>query len=495
MQKKITNISIAVIVFILFFYICSVTPLAGDDWGYALNGLKGNPFITAFEFYGSWSGRFFSELYGFLVAPHKMLWNILNPCLFVGIFVLIMEIAGNKKNDLVVGLTVIFLMLSVKDYVRMETYTWVMGTTYVIPLFLALVIIYCYKKILIDERFHKIHRILICVCSFVACLMMENISAVILLLNISVLLYQYIYHREKYKQYIIYSVISLIAFVILRSSPGANYRLLNEHAAFVSLNLFEKIALNWNNFIRFTFLDNKYMMLVLSIVLICFVAKRIKERPIKILLISIFALGVVQSLSSAIYGFTKIEIMRYLFDQTLNLTTPICTVIYIIYVIAVFVTILKQNSVDFKVMCITALIMAGLCNGAMLLSPIFGSRSSLYTIYFIILLTAMLLSECNLKDVEKGTIVLVLVALNLLFIKKYYDKYSLVYEIQNERMGQIEYYRDHPESEEAWLVRMPIYSIHSADIEEWDTYHMDTFKEYYGLNPDMKVIFYYKEGY
>ena len=67
----------------LFFYITYKTPLAGDDWGYALNGISGNPIELAISFYNSWSGRFFSELWGFMVAPNKWIWNIVNPLLFV----------------------------------------------------------------------------------------------------------------------------------------------------------------------------------------------------------------------------------------------------------------------------------------------------------------------------------------------------------------------------------------------------------------------------
>ncbi len=39
---------------------------------------------------------------------------------------------------------------------------------------------------------------------------------------------------------------------------------------------------------------------------------------------------------------------------------------------------------------------------------------------------------------------------------------------------------------------MPEESIHSADIEEGDTYHQNSFKEYYGLPETTKLIFYKK---
>ena len=116
-------IVISTLFVILFFYlISSKTPLAGDDWGYALNGMKHNPFELAYEFYFTWSGRFFSELYGFLVTPNKWLWNFLNAGLFGLIFYSILKISGLKKS-IVAALLLLFLMISVKDELRMETYT------------------------------------------------------------------------------------------------------------------------------------------------------------------------------------------------------------------------------------------------------------------------------------------------------------------------------------------------------------------------------------
>ena len=40
---------------------------------------------------------------------------------------------------------------------------------------------------------------------------------------------------------------------------------------------------------------------------------------------------------------------------------------------------------------------------------------------------------------------------------------------------------------------MPEESIHSADIEEGDTYHQNSFKEYYGLPETTKLVFYKKQ--
>ena len=80
-------------------------------------------------------------------------------------------------------------------------------------------------------------------------------------------------------------------------------------------------------------------------------------------------------------------------------------------------------------------------------------------------------------------------------VRTYVYKYMLVNQINNERNEQIKYYQDHPEEDEGWFVRYPIMTIHSGDIEDWDTFHQQVFKQYYGLNPDMTLHFYYKDQY
>ena len=73
-------------------------------------------------------------------------------------------------------------------------------------------------------------------------------------------------------------------------------------------------------------------------------------------------------------------------------------------------------------------------------------------------------------------------------------RYSLVKNMNPTREAQIQYYIDHPEDKEAWFKRYPIDTIHSIDIEPDDTYHMETFKVYFGLPQDVdKIFFYYEE--
>ena len=150
---------------------------------------------------------------------------------------------------------------------------------------------------------------------------------------------------------------------------------------------------------------------------------------------------------------------------------------------------------DRRYLSLYVLMVGGSANIAMLLSPIFDSRSSIYTIFFLILLTVIFLDDMNMNYYVNLGILAILILMNLLQFKTYIYKYHLVNEVQKERMEQIYYYQDHPEDTNGYFVRMPIMTIHSADIEEWDTFHQEVFKEYYKLNPEIELHFYFKEQY
>ena len=204
-EKKNFFLLIALFVLALFAYITYKTPLAGDDWGYALNGAKGSPIAMALTFYKTWSGRFFSELWGMLIPAHKWAWNIINPLLFALIFISVYKLGYVRNKPIVCSLFILAFMLSVDDNLRMETYSWIMGTTYVIPLLLSLVYF-----VIIDK------------------LMDRN------------------YFGTRLK-------ISLYLSNIL---------------AWAKLSIIKKIATAYPNFLQMTFISNNYAILLFSIVLI-----------------------------------------------------------------------------------------------------------------------------------------------------------------------------------------------------------------------------------
>ena len=486
-KKKNFYVLASIFVLMLFAYITCKTPLAGDDWGYALNGSAGTPIKTALEFYNSWSGRFFSELWGMIVPGHKWIWNIVNPLLFMGIFICIYKLAYVQNKPILCSLLILAIMLSVDDNLRMETYSWIMGTTYIIPLFLSLLYFVIVDNLLKNE-IYDIGLIIFAIIDnlflFIIGLMMENIAASMIVGIVFVLVYAFLYKKKAVKYLIPNLVFSILSFVLMRMSPGSASRLNGEHAAWAKLSLFEKLANGYPNFLNMTFIENNYAILLFSIcliLLICFSRKKNKVQ--KLLPIIILLMGI-------------ITVFSFVFTEALVNPNSVYSFIFCpVYIINAFYVLFTCLDNDYRKNKALFMLMFAGCNAlVMLYSPIYGSRSAIYTVYYLIVVSILILDFVNINKHHVKTILLVLLVLIIGDrTREYIYKYRLVGIKQNERLEIIKYYQDHPEVEEAWIPRFPIFTVHGADVEIGDTYHFETFKDYYNLPQDAdKIIFYYE---
>lgn len=488
--KKYFYILVAGFIGALFFYITYKTPLAGDDWGYALNGMSGNPFAMAISFYQSWSGRFLSELWGFIVAPNRWIWNIINPLMFVTIFLCIYRIVKVKKYHIIVPLLILAIILSVDDNLRMETYTWLMGTTYIIPLALALIYFVLMDHLFFGEfRSHKKDKILILLSNallFYIGLTMENIAAMMLVGVVLMIIYAYFNRRELLPYLVINLSFSLLGFMIMRMSPGSQARLLRDNVEWAKLNVFEKVASGYPSFLEFTFIKNNYLILFLSMsmLLLTFYSKEKLNKWFKIGSTIIQIIGIF-----AVFSF----VLPLEANPMLDSKSIFSTVFWPIYTIDGLALLFFGLSGRRQAKALFMYMMAGGSNMVMLYSPVFGSRSSIYTVIFMITVIVIVIDGLDINKYILLLVFLVSLGVNVDRVNEYLYKYKLVGLITNERNAQMDYYRDHPEVEEAWIKRYPIYTIHSADVEPGDDYHFETFKDYYQLPQAADKIFFYFE--
>ena len=500
--SKIVTLFTGIFLFILFFKITRWTPLAGDDWGYALNGMSGNPFKLAYDFYMTWSGRIMSELWGFIVAPRKELWNILNPLLFFFIYLFSVKIVHNKKSNILTGLILAVLMLNVSNNLRMETYTWIMGTTYVVPLFLSLIVLYFAEDTYIQKnragKEKKVCIILSILC-FLIGLTMENIAAVMVFAFILIGGYLYYYEKKLNIYVVINGFFSLLGFIIMRLSPGSQMRLLNDHASWNQMNIFEKISVRLPDFIRYSFLENKYLILFLGILLCIYAILNFlnyKNKSNFILMIAnvlINGFAIVCVFSNILIDRFHFEFFSFMQDET----SILITLFWIVFTINAFITCACTiSNSDMKEKIIFYLLLAGSSTVIMLFSPIFGARSALYFNYFSFIVICMLFNELKISN----KVIVVFLGIICVFLisrktKEYIDKYSKVNEIHEKRLSDIAYYIANPDVKEVHITRMPPLSVHGADIEIGDDYHFETFKQYYGLPMDDNIIFEFAENY
>lgn len=83
-----------------------------------------------------------------------------------------------------------------------------------------------------------------------------------------------------------------------------------------------------------------------------------------------------------------------------------CSIFYILYIANLFWILFTLYQDEERLEKLMMVMMAGTCNLAMLLSPIYGPRSSLYTVYFIILLTASVASKIKISSAEAAVILI-----------------------------------------------------------------------------------------
>ena len=480
--------------FLFFLMISRWAPVAGDDWGYAVGGRYNNPFVKALGNYFSWSGRFLSELWGFMVAPHKHLWNVLNAAIFTGIFVLI-SWGFTKKNRYLTAALTGLLILAVPNGLRMQTYTWIMGTTYVIPMLLFLVHALLLRRYVFEDNMGPAVFALLCVLNLAIPLYMENAAAMLFGANVLVLLYVFLKDKSKLKKTAVLAVISLIGVILIRFSPGALFRMGRDHAEFNSLSLFGKIAVNWLPFIKYTFTNNENIMKILSAVFITLVLQKEDNKLLKAGMCLVLLWGIVQPFSWQLFSLTGINLFYIIFELTVPHSLTLNTVCWGLWTAVLFLAAYRCMERSTGMFVIWLLFCAGGANMVMLISPIFDVRSSFYTVFLFILIVSVGVSELRFGSVPAVVFAGAVLVLCGIEVLQYYKLYRLIHQVDIKRMSQIAYYQERPDAGEAYILGYPAQTVHSADITEDDTYHMQYFKEYYYLDPDMHLNFYYLKDY
>ncbi|MBR2808863.1 MAG: hypothetical protein IKE33_01365 [Erysipelotrichaceae bacterium] len=483
--KKYFYIIPALFLVALFYYIVSSAPVSGDDWGYALNGTNSNPITMAVYFYNNWSGRFFSELWGFLIAPRKWLFNIINPILFLGIFLCSYTLSASK-NVITVCFLLLACILGVNDALRMETYTWIMGSTYVVPLCLSLMYLAIADNMFKKDNYSRVLALVNNILIFIGGMMMENISAAMVFACLVLCIYSFFTKRELLKFFIINLVVAIAAFALMRLSPGSTYRLIRDSSEWNSLPFYIKMANAYPGFLEKSFIENNYMIFFFSFAL-CTIGTFNKTNNLRFKLINLAINGVaVFAVFSHVLFHTKT-----ILENGSSIFSMIFWPIYILWAFMVIYVSMEPGYDKHKTVFL--LMVGGVSAVVMLMSPIYGNRSALYIVYFTMICSALIIDQS-----EEGKILNVLMVLALILVvayrsKIFYDKYTLVRQANIVRESEIAYYQDHPEEDEAWFVRYPINTIHGIDIEPDDTYHMETFVEYFGLSQSPDKIFFYFE--
>ena len=491
---------IILVIFLAFFAVISVwSPVAGDDWAYAVNSVDHHPLLLALQRYYTWSGRILSELWGYIVPRNKWLWDWLNPLIFTGILLMLVRnadagrSAGEGKSAALTALLAIAWMLSVTDYVRTQTYTWMMGTTYAVPLLLLLVELFLLDGMIFHGRDDRKTMALLGILEFTIPLWMENAAAIVVGGDLLILIYLFFRDRPRMKKMILLTALGAAGTLIIKMSPGAAGRLAMDHPDFLAMTLLQKIRVNWTSFLRMTYADNLWLTRGLSALMMVFVIARRRQyshaRWHCWVLALLFAWGLVQTFAYNLFELTGIQLLAEIADPAWAGFNKVNTVGYGLWTLAFLWVIFTYLRDERKWFTALVFFCAGGANLVMLLSPIFDARSSLYTIYLFILTGLLFLQELDLQKAARMSLAAVLIIAAGLRGSSYLRMYHEVSRITAARNAYVSWYLGDRSVKEGVMPAYPELYVHSGNIAEGDDFHLYYFLRYYDLDPSLKLSF------
>jgi hypothetical protein len=494
--KKIKNYAItnkeivfAFLIFIFFLTIFCFSPISGDDWGNYMVGARGlKGWIgQAISMYFDWEGRFISRLLINMLTYNKWLWNIINALFMSVLYLLTVKLINPKKISLI-SILFILSMLLIGNDIFTQTYTWIAGSiTYLFPLtltFIYLFMINCYiKKNALNKWYVYALWFLL---NLIIPMFVENMGVTIIVINVIMIMYVLIVDKRLNKLFLISLGISLISFLIMIMSPGTATRMAYEASSFSSLSFIDKIFINLPNFIKYTIAKNNLLLLFFPLSYIYLTFEKIKNLFVRglVLLLNILPfLTIILNIvnSPFVSNISILEFVRefnFLYDMNIFVI-----LFWILYLIGFFILLI----INFKgkPIIIFYFILAIVSNGVMLLSPVWGSRTALFTVFMLIVINIFVLSEIvsNFKKTKLleivgktslGVIMIVLVIL-------YYNVY-----LQNNEREKAIIMQVADNSDIIKIEGIPNYAI--GGIDPYDEYHIKTFKGYYHIPEDKELI-------
>ncbi|MBR3342946.1 MAG: hypothetical protein IKG34_01990 [Solobacterium sp.] len=469
-RSKAAEYMVYIILFLFFVLIFHWSPLAGDDWVYASEVRYSNAFAQTAYAYMTWSGRVLSEFWGFVFTDRKIIWEISGAFLMV-VTVWAMLKLNRKQYRLADVLFTVFLVLTVPRMIRTQTYTFAVGfAAYTIPIPLWLIHLSLLKGYLLEDRRSAGNVILMCVLSIAISLHMENMSVLIAFTNFAAVVYA-LYMKKCDRNLWIVLGCTAAACLVMFLAPGTSVRLEDDFSQAQALDLM-RIINNWKPFLYMSLYFADAVNTCLCVILIIKFWFKENRSHADLVCTAVFA---AELILTWINGFSSP------FIDTLWCIIWYGTLIYALRYDVLHVFLVLG--------CLAA-------DGIMVLSPSFPERTAVYGVYCMIALASLLLRELPLRFRPEKALTCLCAAGVLLGFAHFGRIYYQVHLINIVRIAQVRYYQKRPDAGEAWFLAYPLGTIHSANIDyEEDVDHIWGFKEYYYLNQDLHLNFYYLDNY
>lgn len=497
--KKIikSNYEIIILGSLLFLFVTLIsnkTPLAGDDWAFYNNSMQSSIINSALSMYYNWEGRLMTLFSIHFFIMNRSIWELLNPIIYLGVFISSYFII-KPKNKLLFGTVFIFLMLTMKENVRMEVMTWITGSIYYgIPLLLSFV--YCAINYRVYEsKTSKVHPILFVssiLMAFYLPLGMENISISIMLGTILLIIASYLRDKKVPVIYIVNMVMFIIGYGIWLNSPGSSIRL-SQMPDWNELSLIGKVFQTLPNVLFYTFYQNKLIIITLGLSLILF-NYQFKKIKFAWIFNIIYIISILIMFSQRLYLYFPNNTLLGMLAEPYSTFNLVFWIIYALILIGnfVYIAIIEKST-----KAISFVLIAFFANASLLMSPVIGYRLMIYSIFYLIVVISLVIDRLEFKLKLDYVLVIILLVFSVYLANRTISKFQTVEAITREREAIISDYGMYADQykDGIWLPRYPIYTIHGGDIEIEDLYHMKAFKEYYAIPSEETIIFYWKESY
>lgn len=492
-----SNYVILILGGLLFTYVSIVsnkTPLAGDDWAFYNNSMQSSIINSAFSMYYNWEGRLMTLFSIHFFIMNRSLWEILNPLIYVGVFVS-SYIIIKPKNKFLFSTVFIFLMLTMKENVRMEVMTWITGSIYYgIPLLLSFIYIAINYKVY-ELKMSKVNPLLFgcsILIAFYLPLGMENISIAMIVATILLIVASYLRDKKAPILYIVNMVMFIIGYAIWMNSPGSSIRL-SQMPEWNELSLIGKVLQTLPNVLFYTFYQNKLIIITLGLSLTLF-NYQFKKIKLSWIFSLVYILSIIIMMSQRLYISFPNNLLIEMLAEPYSIFNLVFWIIYAFVLIGniVYISIIEKST-----KALFFLLIAFFANASLLMSPVIGYRLMVYSIFYLIVVVMIIIDKLEVKFKLDYVVAVILLILSMYLANRTISKFQVVEAITHEREAIISDYKTYSEfyKDGIWLPRYPIYTIHGGDVEVEDQYHMIAFKEYYAIPQAETIIFYWKESY
>ena len=462
-------------IFLFFLIITFLNPIGGDDWGNYLVGQKGIFYSikNAIHYYNTWEGRFISRILINILTYNKIIWNIINSFLITSTIYLIIKLI-KPKNKIMTPLILSISFLGMHPKTFAQTIMWLAGNItylFVMPLFLF------YVKLILEEKYKTkkiIQTILVSILNLIIPMFIEHIGVLLVAFNLFFIIYKFTKTKKLDKSLCLYLILSSIGLILTLTAPGQQCRSTFENLEFNNLDIFKKIRSNIGNFTNYTFFYNPFILILMSIANFVLIRKSTNNKIIKTsLLIYLVPIPILLGSQHILNELNIINIFE--------IKNWVVTLYFITYIIIDLLLIYFTYHDKNKDRLLLFIILGILANITMLVSPIWGPRTTFATYLFLssgyITIIDNYIKENKFINITFTTIICIpIIFYIILYINIFRHQKFLSKSIKEQLKNN---------SQTIEISKFP--SFITGYINPESEYHITTFKEYYNI-PEEKEL-------